>query len=317
MMDRKFEELANKIREYAKEQYPNGYDIYTDYNDELDEDTINDILKSDHPKDAFHDLIAESYGETEADIENEVYTDVQDGLHLSAEEIDYMDDNFFEFMEVIKEAIPVNLPYDHFLSHKICADIVIDNGDAETDFSLHTCYPHYDAAFHDGLSKESGMMYVANAMGYKNKQFKKILHEYKVARLYGKSDKCKMLSKKYPFAVSCYHEIMEQTSSLGAFVFCVEVTLKELLDWQEEKKDVTVRKDVFAGLYDFWNGAGSLFEIKLEKDLTISKDKIKWFLPDEAWGTGKHAIYGGYGIKECYGFIETVWKKISIMENRT
>lgn len=312
MMDAKFEELANKIREYAKEQYPNGYDIYTDYNDELDEDSINDILGSENPKDAFYELINEIYLDTESDIENEVYTDVQDGLHLSDEDIDYMDDNFFEFMEVIKDAIPVNLPYDHFLSHKICADIVIDNGDAETDFSMHTCYPHYDARFHDGLSKESGMMYVANALGYKNKQFKKIFHEYKVARLYGKKEKCKALKEKYPFITSCYHEIMEQTSSMGAFVICVEVTLKELLDWQEQKKDITVPMDVFVGLYDFWNGAGGSFEIKLEKELTISKDKIKWFLPDEAWGTSKHAIYGGYGLKECYGFCETAWKRITL-----
>ena len=312
MMDAKFEELANKIREYGEKQYPNGYDVYADYHDEFDGDTVNDILNSNNPKEEFYDLVREIYLDMESDIENEVFTDVQDGLNLSTDDRDYMDDNFFDFMEVIKEAIPVNLPYDDFLSQKICADIVIDNGDAETDFSMHTCYPHYDAAFHDGLSKESGMMYVANCMGYKNKRFKKIFHEYKVARLYGRKEKCNMLKKKYPFITSCYHEIMEQTSSMGAFVICVEVTLKDLLDWHEQKKDITVPKVVFAGLYDFWNGAGSQFEIKMEKDIIISKDKIKWFLPDEAWGTSKHAIYGGYGLKECYGFIETVWKKISI-----
>lgn len=312
MMDAKFEKLANMIREYAKKQYPNGYNIYVDNHDQIDDVSINNILKSDNPRDAFYGLINESYLEAESDIETEVYNDAQDALNLSREDMDYMDDNFLEFMEVIQDAIPLHIPYEHFLSQKICADIVIDNGDAETDFSMHTCYPHYSARFHDGLSRESGMMYIANAMGYKSKQFKKIFHEYKVARLYRRKEKCNKMKKKYPFIISCYHEIMEQTSSMGAFVICVEVTLDELLDWHEYKKDITVPKDVHAGLYDFWSGAGSHIEIKFEKDITISKDKIKYFLPDEAWGEDRRGIYSGYGLKECYGFSETAWKKISL-----
>ena len=51
-------------------------------------------------------------------------------------------------------------------------------------------------------------------------------------------------------------------------------------------------KDVNCGLIDFWNGSGSLLELKLEKDVKLPIKFVHEILPDSCYKWGFKNIYG-------------------------
>ena len=112
---------------------------------------------------------------------------------------------------------------------------------------------------------------------------------------------------------------MWECPSIGAaFVICINVSLKELLEWHKEKTDITIPKKVTTmGLYSFWSGGGSLLEVELEKDIVIPKDKVALLLPDEAWDCHQHrGTRYGYSIGECYGMCENAWTELDSLTTK-
>ena len=57
-------------------------------------------------------------------------------------------------------------------------------------------------------------------------------------------------------------------------------------------------KNTTCGLYDSWNGSGSILEIKLEKDV---------HLPFRCIASADHDGCHGYGIREIYGCGSDLW----------
>lgn len=302
------EMIRNKMEKWIKNHYPHGYDVYREYNDNLGQDTILSYLEQKDPMEAFYDDVNEMYGEYNSWIFSDVYNDIENDM--TEEEVRFMEENEEACKDVVYENLDVNFPYDDFLDEKICCDIVIDNGDANTDFNAHTISPCYEADFtknRSNLSRESGMMLIAKLQDYRIKDFRKIFNACRYADTYGKTEKMKDLNRKYPFITSCYREIKESTGPLTAFVLCVKTTLREVLAWNTEKTDLRISKNIEAcGLYDYWNGAGSNLEIHLEKDIVIPKEKIFRFVPDFYWGN--------YSIEECYGMTSETWTTMQEIE---
>lgn len=302
------EMIRNKMEKWIKNHYPHGYDVYREYNDNLGQDTILSYLEQKDPMEAFYEDVSEMYGEYNSWIFSDVYNDIENDM--TEEEVRFMEENEEACKDVVYENLDVNFPYDDFLDEKICCDIVIDNGDANTDFNAHTISPCYEADFtknRSNLSRESGMMLIAKLQDYRIKDFRKIFNACRYADTYGKTEKMKDLNRKYPFITSCYREIKESTGPLTAFVLCVKTTLREVLAWNTEKTDLRISKNIDAcGLYDYWNGAGSNLEIHLEKDIVIPKEKIFRFVPDFYWGN--------YSIEECYGMTSETWTTMQEIE---
>lgn len=302
------EMIRNKMEKWIKNHYPHGYDVYREYNDNLGQDTILSYLEQKDPMEAFYEDVNEMYGEYNSWIFSDVYNDIENDM--TEEEVRFMEENEEACKDVVYENLDVNFPYDDFLDEKICCDIVIDNGDANTDFNAHTISPCYEADFtknRSNLSRESGMMLIAKLQDYRIKDFRKIFNACRYADTYGKTEKMKDLNRKYPFITSCYREIKESTGPLTAFVLCVKTTLREVLAWNTEKTDLQISKNIEAcGLYDYWNGAGSNLEIHLEKDIVIPKEKIFRFVPDFYWGN--------YSIEECYGMTSETWTTMQEIE---
>ncbi len=300
-MEDKMEIIENKIEDWIKKNYPDGYTIYRDYNDHLSPDMILECLEQKDPMDAFYEHVSEIYGDYyNSEIVSDVYNDIMNDM--TDEEVRFMEENEEECMTVVYENLDIHVPYDDFLDEEICCDIVIDNGDANTDFNAHNISPCYEAAItknRSNLSRESGMMLIAKLQDYRIKDFRKIFNACRYADTYGKTEKMKDLNRKYPFITSCYREIKESTGPLTAFVLCVKTTLREILAWNTEKTDIRISKNIeTCGLYDYWNGAGSNLEIHLEKDIVIPKEKVYRFVPDFYWG---------YSIEECYGMTSKAW----------
>lgn len=301
------EMIRNKMEKWIKNHYPHGYDVYREYNDNLGQDMILSCLEQEDPMEAFYEHVNEMYGDYNSWIFSDVYNDIENDM--TEEEARFMEENEEACKDVVYENLDINLPYDDFLDEKICCDIVIDNGDANTDFNAHTISPCYEADFtknRSNLSRESGMMLIAKLQDYRIKDFRKIFNACRYADTYGKTEKMKDLNRKYPFITSCYKEIKESTGPLTAFVLCVKTTLREMLAWNTEKTDLRISKNIEAcGLYDYWNGAGSNLEIHLEKDIVIPKEKVYRFVPDFYWD---------YSIEECYGVTSEMWTTMQEIE---
>ena len=292
--------IENKIKDWIKKNYPDGYTIYRNYNDHLSPDMIVDCLEQKNPMDAFYEYVFEGYEEECDYLYPDIYKEMMDDM--TEEDAKFMKENEEECISVVDENLDMHYPYDDFLDEKICCDIVIDNGDANTDFNAHTISPCYEATVtknRSNLSRESGMMLIAKLQDYRIKDFRKIFNACRYADTYGKTGKMKDLNRKYPFITSCYREIKESTGPLTAFVLCVKTTLREMLAWNTEKTDIRISKNIeTCGLYDYWNGAGSNLEIHLEKDIVIPKEKVYRFVPDFYWD---------YSIEECYGMTSNAW----------
>lgn len=314
-MENDYKEITKKIDEWITQNYPNGYEIYADYRDELSNDQISKLLEKKHPKEAFYDLINESYIDSEYDIYKDLWKEFISKSNLEKEQVDSAHENEEKLKDYFRDKLLLQYPYDHYLEQTINCDLVIDNGDKETEFCRHDCFPNYIAHgnIHSCLSSESGMMLIANLQGYSNKKFKNIYRQYALAKWYNKKEKKKQLEKQYPFIISCYNEIWECPTSQSCFVICINISLEDLLDWHENKTDIHIPKNIkCSGLYNYWSGGGSLLDIQLEKDITIPKEKITYLLPDEAWNTSQHrGIYFGYSIQNCYGMCYDQWLPLS------
>jgi hypothetical protein len=85
---------------------------------------------------------------------------------------------------------------------------------------------------------------------------------------------------------------------MNALTFFTKMTLKEFIDYQENPTDLTISIEKNCGLYDPWNGAGSVLEIELEKPVKIPKKYIEMHIDG----------CRGYGVDEIYGMCSSFWK---------
>lgn len=97
------------------------------------------------------------------------------------------------------------------------------------------------------------------------------------------------------------NSLIDLIDDLWAFdyslTFLIEMTLKELIHLnilmeQKNSDNIVISSNTTAGFVDFWNGAGSDLDIKLEKDVLIPIKFIQSALPDGG--------YGDYSIKHIY-----------------
>lgn len=85
--------------------------------------------------------------------------------------------------------------------------------------------------------------------------------------------------------------------------------LVEMLDKVAEGKDnIVLGTDTVIGLYDRMNGAGSDFEIQLEKDMVIPTTMVQIVQMESS---GRHDIVKdniGYSVDDTYDFVGTQWQ---------
>jgi hypothetical protein len=100
---------------------------------------------------------------------------------------------------------------------------------------------------------------------------------------------------------------------MNSLAFFVKLPLRDALDLHEiisnaspnesdcadpKPNEITLNKDIPCGLYDTWNGAGSVLEIQLEKDVVLPVKYIDSALPDGC---------RGYSISSIYGMLGSFW----------
>ena len=202
----------------------------------------------------------------------------------------------------------MNLPSKHYLGQKVCVDIIVDTGDENYDYVSNDMYPHYNGRIEDTIPEEASILWLARQQGYKKRQLNSAMRH---GEFFG-SELLKSLRA----------EVHNCSTHMNALAFFVEMTVEQLFDLQEAlkdntKKDPPLKKDEYrcvwerkgrrkiiidksavCGLYDNWSGAGSVLDIKLEKDVVLPMKYISTALPDGG---------RGYGVASIYGVCSSMW----------
>lgn len=280
-------------------------EIYADYRDTLDDCTLKKICNDDHPREKLWELLDEWYRDCEWEYADNVIKQVLKDEKV-AELVENPDAD--EIRELIRDQFYIRYPEEHFLKEDVLVDLVIDTGDMNYDFNSNIIGGHYDAS-DDSIPEESSLLWLARQQGYKKSELKKVLAD---------RGKCES-----PLLKSIYVETVNCSTYMNALVFLVKMTLgqyfnlRDAIDMEECRNKslylsertgrgyLILSKDTTCGLYDAWNGSGSLLEIKLEKDVR---------LPFRCIDSAKHDGCRGYGIREIYGCGSELWSNDAVKE---
>jgi hypothetical protein len=268
-------------------------DIDADYRDELEHHTIKKLFKSDNPRDALFELLSEGYMGCEWEYKKEVietvekhFDDDDRGIFYS----DYEDD----IRDWIDEHVFFNYPYRHYLDQDVYVDIIADTGDGNYDYTMNELFGCIYSK--KGYREESSVTWLMKQQGYSEAQIMEFIENENFQG-------SKLLK-------SIYTECLNTTTCTNALTFFVKMTVEECFDLHEAlndkenaKKTITISKDSPCGLYDPWNGAGSVLEITLEKDVVLPFEYVDSAYPDGC---------RGYSVGDIYGMMQRFWDNGSV-----
>lgn len=300
--------IQTKIKKFTRDYYRwclvdkddeenNGLERYVDYRDEFPKGTISDILESDYPRDKLYDTITD----WDLHCDDWAYQDeFWSELAKFCEENNIIED---EARDYIYETFYWTYP-ESFLNPSFNAVVIINNGDMNYDFTKHNILNYAGGyGYCDGLEKTAGLYFLA-------KQQRKLTLLKKAIDNPEKETGDK-------FVDSCITELEEATCHMTALTFLVEMDLNTAIDILEKQREalknkvydeyrpnetkgaplgfITLDKSTTCGLFDTWNGGGSLLEIELEKDVKLPLHLIDRIDTDDT-------IQRTYGLSyECWG----------------
>lgn len=282
------------------------YDLYADYRDTLDNKTVTEILEATDPMQKFYEVLDDAWFHYTLEVENEHIDKIkeilesEDGLFpegMDADTEEMLKDEF-------RELTYIALPYDHYLKQEFYTNIMVDTGDGNYDYTLNSVYPAYGGRQGDTIDNKASIVWLAKQQGYTKTQLKNALKEGDMRDPKG-------------FLQSLRVELANANSMMNTLTFLARMTLQQLIDLNEliklqdrtgvkynaEKRPycgyIVIDKKAETGLYDPWNGCGSVFEVQLEKDIRLPIRFIRSALPDGG---------DGYSIDRVYGMCGSCWR---------
>ena len=280
---------------YLKENGNGTYEdeIYADYSDELEQHTIKKLFKSGNPRETFNEMMMNWYMDCEWNHKDEIINTVKNHFDDENEGI-YYADHEDAIREWVNEHVCFNYPYKHYLGQDVYVDIIADTGDGNYDYTMNELFGcRYSEK---GYEERSSVTWLMKQQGYTETQIREFIENENFQN-------SKLLE-------SIYTECLNTSSCMNALTFFVTMTVEECFDLHEtlnskegDKKTLTVSKDSPCGLYDPWNGAGSVLEIHLENDVALPMEYVDSAYPDGC---------RGYGVDDIYGMMRSFWGKGSI-----
>lgn len=275
-------ELKSKIYGWIQKNYPDGIELYADYRDYLYPDGVQDILDEEYSRDAFYervDRIWEEYGDETLLCE---FRHMVKDLGIFCEWGDDLCDELWCFFS---EYCYCCVPSQQYEAQFYNCDILLDTGNWNYDCTCEAV----NAAGH--IPDESSLLWLARTQGFTKEQLELALTTDRDCGT---------------FLNSVRQEVQECTSDMNVLAFFKKFTLGELLDMAETKKPLKISKNIRCGLFDPFNGCGSILDIKLETDIEIPFELIGEILIDKA-----HRGYNGRycGVDHVYGMCDGFWKE--------
>ena len=265
------------------------FDIYVDYSDEIEDSTAQEILESNAPRDTLIEKLWDWYQESEWDILDNLVDDfkknVDPELFRQADIIE--DGNIDDYMirDIFQDTVYIDYPEDWALSQEFCFNIIVSNGDDNYDFWLNEHIVDEDGNV-DKDAEKAGIVWLAKQQGYTLEQVVEILKDGDIA-------------KPKTFLETVLQEVANGYGC-EALTFCVKMTLGQAIALKEKMKSnpngsIVLDKRVECGLFDPWEGGGSVLEIACEKDIEIPFKNIWKFYIDARRSNRYDSIHNVYG----------------------
>ena len=266
------------------------FEIDVDYRDEIEDSIAQEILESDSPRDTLIERLWDWYQTDEWDIIDNLVDDFRaktDPKLLEDANIiedGNLDDDMIreEFMDIIY----VDYPEDWALSQEFCFNIIVSNGDDNYDFWLNEHIVDEDGKVDENAEK-AGLVWLAKQQGYTLEEVVEALN-------------CNgTIHQMKPFLSSVNNEVYNGYGC-EALTFCVKMTLGQAIALKEKMESnpngsIVINKNVTCGLFDPWQGGGSVLDIACEKDIEIPFENIWKFYIDEKRSNRYDSIHNVYG----------------------
>ena len=265
------------------------FDIDVDYRDEIDDATAQEILNNDYPYEILIEKLWDWYQEQEWDIIDNLVDDFQEKVdpELLEDANIIADGNLDDGMirEEFMAAVYVDYPIDWAESQEFCFNIIVSNGDDNYDFWLNEHIIDEDGNV-DKDAEKAGIVWLAKQQGHTLEEIVEVL----------KSEDNVSTNE---FLASVSSEVANGYSC-EALTFCVKMTLGQAIALKEKMKSnpngsIVLDKRVVCGLFDPWQGGGSVLEIACEKDVEIPFENIWKFYIDESRSNRYDSIHNVYG----------------------
>ena len=265
------------------------FEIDVDYRDEIEDSIAQEILDNISPRDTLIERLWYRYQEQEWDIIDNLVDDFKEKVDpklledANIIEDGYVDDGDIreEFMDIIY----VDYPVDWAEDQEFCFNIIVSNGDDNYDFCLNEYIVDEDGNVDEDAEK-AGIVWLAKQQGYTLDELVEILKNGDI---------------KEP---KTFLETVLQKVANGygceALTFCVKMTLGQAIALKERMKEspngsIVLDKKIECGLFDPWEGGGSVLEIACEKDVEIPFENIWKFYIDEKRSNRYDSIHNVYG----------------------
>ena len=290
-------DIKELVKDYLAENHAwcknaNGeyhFEIDVDYRDEIDDSTAQKILENDYPRDTLIERLWDWYQEQEWDIVDNLVDDFKEKVDPKLlEDANIIEDGNIDddmIRDIFQDTVYVDYPEDWALRQEFCFNIIVSNGDDNYDFWLNEHIIDEDGIA-DKDAEKSGLVWLAKQQGYTLDQVVEILKDGDVAE-----------PKTFLETV-----LQEVANGYGceALTFCVKMTLGQAITLKEKMKSnpngsIVLDKRVVCGLFDPWEGGGSVLEIACEKDIEIPFENIWKFYIDERRGNRYDSIHNVYG----------------------
>lgn len=313
--DEDISRLKKRIAEIVKDNYlPNsdgGIEIYCDYRDELSDKTIKEIVTANNPREAFYEILSEMDIQYEDDyfiktiVEN--LTDDEKKIYFNNED---------ELGDFIHESYFFYYPAEHF-NKDIHVNIMLDTGNMNYDFTCDNVLNWEGQRSEGKFEKDSSMLWLAKQQG-KAELLQKCCAESMRKWANDEQDYKEVTECTDKFVVSAMHELANLSSHMGTMTFLVGMDLFTYFELLEAIKDeenlnksyeleqrkgtgyIVLDKSTMCGLFDTWQGGGSLLEVECEKDIVIP---IRCIFNAVVDGT---KIYG-WDVDSVYGLTGDCW----------
>lgn len=290
-----------------------GIEIYTDYTDrKLSDSFLQKLFECENPREAFNEELCNWAMDYETDYgECELEKDIR--KELSEEENDFFTDNFDEIWEFVRENTYFYYNGEDF-DVDVNVNIMVDCGNGNYDYTRDNVL-NWDGRHSGGeIEKESSILWLAKTQGKATTLREACKEIFRNNGYYVGRD-------KHPdkFIESCIQEFENLSSHMGTLTFLVKMPLFQLFDLIELQNDeydekaeydprlnksksyILLGKDTECGLYNPWNGSGSVLEIELDRDVKLP---VKF---------AEICVEGckmrGYDINEVYGLLDSCWKE--------
>lgn len=316
-------QLEDKVKQILKEKADNkdyGIEIYTDYRDrELSDGTIKEIVTSDNPRQYFEDMLYE--WATEYSFEYgyaELIKELRNGLteeenELFEENLEHMEDFVYEYAYYYYDKNDFN--------NEIDVNIMVDCGNGNYDYTKDNVLNYYGRDWYKSegdIPNESSILWLAKTQKKATKLREACRRQYRNDGNYVNRN-----IEEDKFIESCIQEFENLTSHMATLTFLVKMdlfTYFDLIELQKREYDevgeydprkntksksyIVLDKNVECGLFDTWQGGGSVLEIELDNNVKLPI-KFAEFCVD---GCKQR----GWDVNDVYGLVGSAWKNAII-----